>query len=79
MEPAVRPMPRPQISVANPAPRPAVTGSSVRLRYTGTTSIGVRGPRSGRVYAFSGSEPERTVDGRDVEGLLKLGFFRRVR
>jgi hypothetical protein len=64
-----------------PAPRTGVAspdGATVMLRYTGTTGIGVRGPRSGRVYAFSGRDPEHAVDGRDAEGLMKLGFFRRV-
>jgi hypothetical protein len=50
----------------------------VRLRYRGSTGIAVRGPRSGRSYTFSGSEPERFVDIRDVEALLKMGLFQRA-
>ena len=69
---------------ANPAPpaksTPAMnSGGTVRLRYRGSTSISVRGPRSGRNYTFSGSEPERLVDARDVEALLKIGLFLRAR
>jgi hypothetical protein len=67
---------------ANPAPtsrnvaQPA--GATARLRYRGSTGITVRGPRSGRTYTFSGAEPERFVDSRDVEPLLKMGLFQRA-
>jgi hypothetical protein len=53
-------------------------GGTVRLRYRGSTGIAVRGPRSGRSYRFSGREPERFVDARDVEALLKMGLFQRA-
>jgi hypothetical protein len=49
-----------------------------RLRYTGVAEIVVLGPQSGRSYAFSGSAPERPVHKADVEGLLRVGLFRRV-
>jgi hypothetical protein len=67
---------------ANPAPptRSAApsAGGTVRLRYRGSTGIAVKGPRSGRTYTFSGAEPERIVDSRDVEPLLKMGLFQRA-
>jgi hypothetical protein len=74
---------QPAAAPVNPAPlaRSAASpgaGSTIRLRYRGSTSITVRGPRSGRSYTFSGREPERFVDGRDVEALLKIGLFQRA-
>jgi len=74
---------QPRIPREKPAPGPALrvaapVGPAARLRYTGTVPITVRAPQSGRSYSFSGREPERTVDRRDVEALLKTGLFRRA-
>jgi hypothetical protein len=55
----------------------ASTGSPVRLRYSGVAEISVRGPRSGRTYIFSNRAPDRLVEGRDVDGLMRMGLFRR--
>jgi hypothetical protein len=52
-------------------------GNEVALQYLQTTSILVKGPISGRQYTFSGQKPNQTVDARDVEPLLKTGFFRK--
>jgi hypothetical protein len=67
-------------NLAAPAKGPfqPVAANSVRLRYRGSTSISVKGLRSGRSYTFSGREPERAVDGRDVEALLRIGLFQRA-
>jgi hypothetical protein len=54
------------------------TGAPARLCYTGVAEIVVRGPRSGRSYLFGNRAPERLVDGRDVDGLMRMGLFRRL-
>lgn len=56
----------------------AHTGSNeVMLHYLQTTSILVNGSVSGRHYKFSGEAPNQPVDARDIESLLKTGFFRK--
>jgi hypothetical protein len=50
----------------------------VKLHYTGMASVRVRGPYSGRTYEFSGAHPDGAVDRRDVEGLMRIGIFRRA-
>jgi hypothetical protein len=54
------------------------SGSPARLRYTGVAEVAVRGPRSGRTYSFSSRMPERLVEGRDIDGLMRMGLFRRA-
>ena len=72
----------PQASASNPhtqySSTNAYTGSNdVMLQYLQTTSILVKGPISGRQYTFSSQTPNQPVDARDVESLLKTGFFRK--
>jgi hypothetical protein len=50
----------------------------VTLEYTGGPAIVVRGPASGRHYAFSGARPALAVDPRDAIALARSGVFRRV-
>ena len=64
-------------SVGSPAP-PVPLGPTVKLRYNGVAEIGVRGTRTGRTYLFSAAAPERAVDRRDAEALLRVGLFRAV-
>jgi len=60
------------------APAAAISGPTAKLRYTGVAAIRVKGPQSGRLYVFSGAEPEASVDRRDAEGLMRIGLFRRA-
>ena len=78
-EPARPATPRvaPTVSVPSRAAAPTRAGSPSRLRYTGVAEIAVRGPHSGRAYVFSSRAPERLVEGRDVDGLMRMGLFRR--
>lgn len=46
------------------------------IRYLGQSAILVRGPRTGRVYAFRPGEPDQVIDHRDAEVLLRTGFLR---
>ncbi len=48
----------------------------VMLRYTGKSSIVVRGPASGKQYQFSMAEPVRSVAVRDAVVFLRTGYFR---
>ena len=78
-------VPRQQAAVSNPHnPNTQYSftnaytgGNEVTLQYLQTTSILVKGPISGRLYTFSGQTPNQSVDARDVESLLKTGFFRK--
>jgi len=53
------------------------TGSE-SIRYLERPSIVVRGPASGRQYAFSGTNPVQSVDARDASAFLRTRFFRRA-
>jgi hypothetical protein len=55
-----------------------VTGPRARLRYAGQAQIRVQGPVTRKSYVFSGAQPEAAVDRRDVEGLMRIGLFRRA-
>ncbi|MFZ5636129.1 MAG: hypothetical protein ACOY82_06030 [Pseudomonadota bacterium] len=64
-------------------PRSAVSGiadssRAVVLRYRERTPVRVRGPATGRFYAFSAAQPTRAVDPRDAAPLLRTGKFVRV-
>jgi hypothetical protein len=48
---------------------------AVLLRYTGSTSLLVRGHRSGQTYFFSASQPEQAVQKCDVDTLRPTGLF----
>ncbi|MEY8689480.1 MAG: hypothetical protein AB9M53_06325 [Leptothrix sp. (in: b-proteobacteria)] len=49
---------------------------SVRLRYTMTLPITIRGSASGREYQFSSGQSIQTVDPRDAAELLQSRMFR---
>jgi hypothetical protein len=57
---------------------PNEDGATQLLRYTRGLAILVRGPRTGRSYAFSADAPEQLVAPADVEVLLRTGLFLRV-
>ena len=46
------------------------------IRYLGRSDIVVRGPLTGRAYAFSPTDPVHPVDRRDADILLRTSFFR---
>lgn len=48
----------------------------VALRYAGGTGIIVRGPATGKQYAFSPTAPAHPVDPRDAAILLRTNHFR---
>ena len=49
----------------------------VTLHYLENSPILVRGTVTGRRYAFSGAQPDQSVDARDAKALLRTPFFRR--
>jgi hypothetical protein len=51
---------------------------SVSVRYLEQPNIVVRGPATGRRYAFSGTNHIQSVDARDASALLETRFFRRA-
>ncbi len=55
-----------------------VSGPTVKLHYTGVAAIRVKGQHSGRMYVFTGAEPDRSVDRRDAVSLMQIGLFRRA-
>jgi hypothetical protein len=59
-----------------PAQSPAASARALNLRYVGPSEIVVRGPLTGRSYAFSQDDPFRSVDRRDAEMLLRTRYFR---
>ena len=65
-------------ALQRPASAPAPSGPMTRVHYTGVAEISVRGPQSGRAYVFSGKNPDRLIPRGDVEGLLRVGLFRRI-
>ncbi len=65
---------RPSPPAAEPA-RP--TAAAVGLAYGKDAPIQVRGPITGRAYAFAGGEG-RDVEPRDAAALLRTGLFRRA-
>jgi hypothetical protein len=74
---AAKPVPpRPQFRV--PA---AVTGSAgvtAPLRYAKPGGIAVRGPVTGKHYAFTVAAPVKQVDAKDLAGLLRTSWFQRA-
>jgi hypothetical protein len=48
------------------------------LRYVKQGGIVVRGPVTGKHYAFSAAKPVQQVAAQDVAGLLKTAWFRRA-
>jgi hypothetical protein len=65
-----------------PSPAVAAAGASpsgtARLRFVRQDSILVRGPITGRQYAFSGAAPIQQVDVLDAASLLRTSWFRRI-
>ncbi len=62
-----------------PAPRrPPEQGATLTLRYLGPGAVTVRGPATGRAYAFSVAVPMRPVDSQDAIVLLKTMYFRQA-
>lgn len=59
-----------------PAKALAAAGGALQLRYTGPSDVVVRGPLTGKSYAFSQADPVRTVDRRDAETLMRTHYFR---
>ncbi len=57
--------------------RPGTTSQPLMLRYVGRSAIVVRGPSTGRQYAFSVVEPAQPVDARDAAVFLRTHYFRR--
>jgi hypothetical protein len=54
------------------------SGASVFVRYTESQRVVVRGPVTGRRYAFSAASPVQSVDSRDASALLGARYFRRT-
>jgi hypothetical protein len=77
-KPAVQEGARQGAASARGSEKPVLTGAVVRLRYTGSAGISVRGPNTGRSYAFSRATPEQMVDRRDADAFLRMALFRRV-
>ncbi|HWK89506.1 MAG TPA: hypothetical protein VNP72_05905 [Longimicrobium sp.] len=73
--PAPRPLPAP-----GPAPgrRDPAPEHAVRLRFTQSSAMRVRGPATGLTYDFTAAAPVQPVDGRDAEVLMGTGYFRRA-
>lgn len=57
---------------------PSWHGRAVLIRYAGARMVAVRGPRTRRVYTFSGTAREQPVDPRDAAALLGSAWFRVV-
>jgi hypothetical protein len=50
----------------------------VPLRYVKQGGIVVRGPVTGRQYAFTAATPVQAVDAQDIASLLRTSWFRRA-
>ena len=67
----------PRPIAASPLAHPGwANAQPVALRYAGSTSIIVRGPATGKQYAFSPIAPAHPVDPRDAAILLRTNHFR---
>lgn len=64
---------RPRAPVAAPAP-----AGLVALRSVAAGGMVVRGPATGRQYAFSGAAPVQMVEARDAAALLRTSWFRQA-
>lgn len=75
---------RKPVSVARPPdpampPAPAASsGATAQLRYVKQGGIVVRGPVTGKQYAFSAATPVQQVAAQDAAGLLRTSWFRRT-
>jgi hypothetical protein len=62
-----------------PAPAPAPSaGGMVALRSVSASGMVVRGPATGRQYAFSAAAPVQMVESRDAAALLRTSWFRQA-
>jgi hypothetical protein len=50
----------------------------VALRSVSAGGMIVRGPATGRQYAFSAAAPVQMVEARDAQGLLRTSWFRQA-
>jgi hypothetical protein len=69
---------RPQATGAQIPGTTRPVGGSVSVRYLEASNAVVRGPVTGRRYAFSGTNPVQSVDARDASAFLHTRFFRRA-
>jgi hypothetical protein len=67
-----------KVQPKSPAQADVVSSPTVKLHYTGVAAIRVKGQHSGRMYVFTGAEPDRSVDRRDAVSLMQIGLFRRA-
>ncbi len=68
-----------RLGLTQPVLRPAGgAAQSLTLRYNGKSGIVVRGPATGRAYAFSAGAPVHAVDLRDAAVLLRTNYFRQA-
>ena len=56
----------------------ALAGHGIQLRYRERAPVRVRGPVTGRIYAFSVAQSMQVVDARDADGLLRTRMFLRA-
>jgi hypothetical protein len=78
--PVARPSPSPPLAASRPrapvaAPAP---GGLVALRSVAAGGMVVRGPATGRQYAFSAAAPVQMVEARDAAALLRTSWFRQA-
>lgn len=59
-------------TAAHQAPSAAVAGTGAAFRYTGYTSLTVRGPVTGRTYHFASAGAVLAVDPRDAPSLTAV-------
>ena len=79
--PAATSITRAQESLGNitaPSSTHGTPDGTLRLRYTGASTIAVRGPATGRSYAFSQMQPLQMVDRQDGLVLLRTQYFRQA-
>jgi hypothetical protein len=57
---------------------PAVSGGMVALRSVSAGGMVVKGPATGRQYAFSAAAPVQMVEARDAAALLRTSWFRQA-
>ncbi len=60
-----------------PAPAPP-SGGMVALRSVSAGGMVVRGPATGRQYAFSAAAPVQMVEARDAAALMRTSWFRQA-
>ena len=67
------------IATVGATPRAAAgPATTMPLRFLKQGSVVVRGPATGRQYAFETAAPVQEIDVRDAPSLLRTAWFRRV-